>query len=135
MTAQILIVFEIWRFLKIFLFFQKNLDIKKINRTWISNPILWCYRGTLKSCKSSVQVWLLKYLWFSRYGVFYDLFIFFQKLRYKKLTELEFLIPKVAWYRGTIEGSKSSVQVWLLKSLWFSRYGVFSDFSFFSQKT
>ena len=96
--------------------------------------ILGPYQGTLKSCKSSVKVRLLKSFRFSRYGVFFIFDFFFKKLRYKKLIELKFLNPTVGCYRGNFEGYKSSVQVWLLKSLWFSRYGFFMIFSVFFPK-
>ena len=131
MTAQIFLVFETWRFL--WFFFFKKLRYKKLIELKFLNPSVGCFRGNFESYKSGVQLWLLKSLWFSRYGFFHDFFFFFfQKIRYKKkLTELKFFNPLVGCYRDTFKGYKSSVQVWLLKSLWFSRYGVFYDFSFF----
>ena len=121
-----------WRF-----FFFKNVRDKKLTEFEFLNPIVRCYWDTRKSCKSSVQVGLLKSSWFSRwYGVFYEFFTFFSKNLDKKLTELNFLNLVVGCYQVTLRGCKSSVQVWLLKSLCFlSRYGVFCHFSFFFQKT
>ena len=135
MTAQILMVFEIWCFFWFFILFSKNLERKKLTELdfRFSQPPYIRALGTLKSCKSSVKVWLLKSFWFSRHGVFYD-FFFFKKLRYKKLIELKFLNPSVGCFRGNFEGYKSGVQLWLLKSLWFSRYGFFHDFFFFFPK-
>ena len=185
-------VFEKWRFYVFFIFFSKNLDIKKLTELQFLNPIVRCCQDKFRSCKSGVQVWLLKSFNFSRYGVFiffflvfffkklrykktnrtwisqpysgllseYSqglqiwrpsmtaqiflvfekfrflwLFLFFfkkifrcKKLRYKKLTELEFLNLIVGCCQGAFRGCKSGVQVWLLKSFNFSRYGVFIFF-------
>ena len=41
MTAQILLIFEKLRFYDFFFFFQAKLDIKKINRTSISQTLYW----------------------------------------------------------------------------------------------
>ena len=96
----------------------------------LNPPVLGPHLGTLKSCKSSVKVWLLKSFWFSRYGVFYDFFFFFKKLRYKKLIELKFLNPTVGCFRGSFEGYKSGLnmtaqihmifEIWLF--LWFFQF-------------
>ena len=56
MTAQILMVFEIWRFLWFLIFFSQNLDMKKLTELEFFNPIVGFYRGTLKGSKSSGQV-------------------------------------------------------------------------------
>ena len=114
MTAQIPMVFEIWHFLCFFILFfsSKNLDLKNLTELDFLNHIMGSYRGTLKGSKSSVQVRLLRSPWFSRYGVFYDFFVFFsKKLDIKKLTELESLNRIVGCYRVTLDGYKSSVQV------------------------
>ena len=67
-----------------FFFFQKNLDIKnldvkKINRTSISQP----YSGVLLGYIQELQIWrsivTAKILLVSRYGVFYDFFIIKKK--------------------------------------------------------
>ena len=99
MTAQVLIVFDIWRFMIFFnFFFQKVRYEKKLAQLDFLNSKVGCYQGTINSWKSSVEVWRLKSFWFSRYGVFYDFsFFFFKKLRYKKLTPNELLIP-IVWY-------------------------------------
>ena len=116
-------------------FFSKKLD-KKLTEFEFLNPIVRCFWDTRKSCKSSVQVGLLKSSWFSRwYGVFYEFFTFFSKNLDKKLTELEFLNLVVGCYQVTLKGCRSSVQVWLLKSLCFSsRFVVFVIFHFFSKR-
>ena len=123
------------------LVFSINLDIKKLTELEFLNLTVGCCQSTARGYKSGVQVWLLKFFWFSRIGVFYDYFFFFQKkfrykkIRYKKLTELEFLNLVVGCCQGTFRGCKSGVQVWLLKSFNFSRYGVFIFFfSFFFSK-
>ena len=134
MTAQIHMLFvEIRRFLWFFIFFfSKKLDIKKLIKFEIPNHIVRCYWYTFEGWQSSVQVWLLKSLCFSSRLAFF----FFKNVRDKKLTEFEFLNPIVRCYWDTRKSCKSSVQVGLLKSSWFSRwYGVFYEFfTFFFKK-
>ena len=84
MTAQILLVFEIWRFLYFsHNFKKKNLDVKK---TWMQKT------GT-------------------SFSQFVFSFVFSKKLDVKKLTELQFLNPIVGCFQGTFRGCKYGVQV------------------------
>ena len=46
MTAQIIILFEIWRFYDFLVFFSKHLDIKKLIELEFLNPIVRCCQGT-----------------------------------------------------------------------------------------
>ena len=58
MAAQILLVLEKCFFYDFFYdyFFSKILGIKKINRTSISHLMVGCCQGTIRGCKSVVQV-------------------------------------------------------------------------------
>ena len=73
MTAQILVVFEIWCFLRFFQKFSENF-INWFSKFEFPSLILGCCQSTLKSYKSCLQIWLFKYLYFSRYDVFCDFF-------------------------------------------------------------
>ena len=99
-------------------FFQKKIRNKKITELEFLKLIVGCCQAKFRGCKSGVQVWLLKYFWFSRNGVFYDFFIIFKKksleikkLRYKKLTELEFLNSIVGCCQAIFRSCKSGVQL------------------------
>ena len=118
--------FEIWRFYDFSFFFSKKLDIKSSKRSWIFKHIVGCYHVTLKCCKSSVQVRLLESFCFLRFGVFMIFHFFFSKKFDIKNSKQSWIFKHiVGCYLGTLKGCKPSVQVWLLKFLWFSSYGVF----------
>ena len=114
-------------------FFSRKLRYKKNNRTSISQ----LYSGVLSRYIHRLQIWrsiMTAQIFFcSRYGVFYVFFMFFfsKKIRNKKITELEILKLIVRCCQAKFRGCKSGVQVWLLKSFWFSRNCVFCVFFFF----
>ena len=115
LTAQILLVFENWRFLWFFhvFFSKKKLDVKKLDkktlRTSISHFLVGCRQGTFWGCKSGVPVWLLKSFWFSRNCVFYDFFHFFDQKTDIKKTELQILNSIVGCCQGSFSSCKSGV--------------------------
>ena len=80
LTSQILVVFEICRFL----WFFQNLDFRKIQKNEDLNPVVGYCEGTLWGCESCLWLWLRKSLWFSRYGFFWIFSKFFRKITYKK---------------------------------------------------
>ena len=91
MFAQILLVFEKWRFLRFFS--KKSFDKNEVTEMEFFNPVVACCQGTLRGLpiwRSSItaQILLIFEIW-----LFYDVFNFFKK---KKLgceikKELEFL--------------------------------------------
>ena len=95
------------------LFFQENLDVKKINRTSIAQP----YSGVLSGYLQGLQIWRLSmtaqiHLIFEklRFLCFFHLF-FQENLDVKKMVELQLLNPIVECFQGTFRGCKSGVQV------------------------
>ena len=126
MASQVLLVFEIWRFLWLFQYFSEKCRSKNLIENWFLKPIMGCCQGTLRDCKSGVQVWLLNSFWFSKCGVFYDFSYFFFKKMYVQKVSPTWNSHLLWCCQGTPRSCESGVQVCLLKSFCFSRYDVFS---------
>ena len=62
MTAQILVVFEIWRFLWFFQNFSENKLLSFFVKSEIPNPVVGYCQSAIKHCESCLQIWLLKSL-------------------------------------------------------------------------
>ena len=98
-------------------FFPKNLDIKKLTELEFLNLIVGCCQSTARACKSGVQYDYSNLFGFREIPFFMIISFFFKKifrykkLRYKKLTELDFLNLIVGCCQGTFRGCKSGVQV------------------------
>ena len=67
LSLQILVVFEIWRFLWFFQKFSISLDFKKMQNFEDLNPVVRNCDCFLRGCKSCFWMWLLKSLYFSRF--------------------------------------------------------------------
>ena len=74
-------------FLWFFNFFR-SLNLKVFSKFEIPNPVVGYCESTLKCCKCSVQLRLLKCFYFPRCDVFYVILKVFKKLRYKKLHKI-----------------------------------------------
>ena len=90
MTAQNLLVFEKVRFFMIFSL-KKNLDVKKINRTSISQPNSGVHSGVANlesnyDCSNPFSFRDMAFFMIFSCFFFFNLDI--KKVRYKKLTEL-----------------------------------------------
>ena len=129
MTAQMFLVFEIWRFL-IYVFFSK---IKEPRELEILKRIVGSCQGALSGCKLGVQIKLLKSFGF-RYMAFFMIKKNSKNSDVKKLTELEILNLIVGCSEGTLRGCAAGVQLKLLKSFPFLRTGVFYGLIFFLKK-
>ena len=74
-AAQILVVFEIWRFFRIFFQnFSEYLIIKNFAKLEIIISVVRLCQGTLWSCEFCLQIGPFKIVQFSRYDVFCDFF-------------------------------------------------------------
>ena len=111
MFAQILLVFEKWRFLRFF--FKKSFDKNKVTEMEFFNPIVACCQGTLRGLpiwRSSItaQILLIFEIW-----LFYDVFNFFKKINLdvKLKRNLNFFNPIVSFYQLEIRGYEYGVKV------------------------
>ena len=100
-----------------FFYDVKNLDFEKFQNVEDLIPVVR-YRGCSNICS------------FRDMKLFRIVSKFFNELRY----ELEIIIYVVRLCQGTLRICKFCLQIWLLKTLQFSRYDVFCDFFIFSKK-
>ena len=94
MTAQILLVFLIWRFCDFFQQIFKKNNFTFFSKLKILYPVVGCCQGSFRGCEYCLQIWMLKFLYFLRYTVFCDFFkkvftklkrSFFQNLKFSSL--------------------------------------------------
>ena len=86
-------------------------DVSKFLKVWINcfffeiyNTIEWCSQGTLRGCKSALQIWLLNFFRLSKH----DVFMRFQKFQEIWINKYYFRITNsLEWCsHGTPRGSK-----------------------------
>ena len=126
LTSQILLVFEIWRFLWFFQKFPKKTDFK--NSKKFSILLLEIVR-VLSGLATLASEYDCSNPCFFGDMTFFRIFRSFSKnIDIEKFTKFEVLISIVRLCQGTNRSCDFFLQMWLLKSLYFSRYDVFQDF-------
>ena len=66
MTAQFFVVFEMWRFLRFFLDFQKTYFNFFFAKSEIPNPVAGSCQSNLKDCGSCLQILIILKIWNSQ---------------------------------------------------------------------